>query len=273
MVRCIARVSLFLEPPPERPVLVVPDIHQDLGFFERAVHSAVAHGASLLFLGDYVDSADPLWRGPAALTALARALTELAGSHPGGCVFLAGNHDVMALRAARFRAGLLAAGEAEQVDKMDQAMPLVAAYSVLLEIWPNEFLLRWRLAKVVHGVLASHAGVARRFWPWTAAAEPVEQARVFVAEAQTAWTHWVLNNEESPLFEVGPARGGDDDAVAGPLWLDWNSEFVDDLPLPQVVGHTRGREPKRKDRSWCIDAGQHFVGLIDPDSGLRMLRV
>ena len=60
--------------------------------------------------------------------------------------------------------------------------------------------------------------------------------------------------------------------VGGPLWLDWDSEFVDDLPLPQVVGHTRGREARRKDRSWCIDATQTCAGLIDPNAGLRILK-
>lgn len=266
-------MPVFLDPDPERPVLVVPDIHQDLGFFERSVTLATRHGASLLFIGDYVDAVDPRWREPAALTAITRALPELAENHPGGCVFLAGNHDVLALQAARHRAALLVAGDTEQVEKLDQAMPLAAGYADLLGAWSKEFLLRWSLASAAHGILVSHAGVARRYWPWAAAADRSEQAKVFLNEAKNAWLRWLLKNEEGPLFEVGPGRGGRNAPVGGPLWLDWDSEFVDDLPLPQVVGHTRGREPRRKDRSWCIDAAQSFVGLIDPDLGLRVLRV
>jgi hypothetical protein len=55
------------------------------------------------------------------------------------------------------------------------------------------------------------------------------------------------------------------------LWLDWDTEFVDDLPLPQVVGHTRGAHARNKDRSWCIDCAQTSVALLDPDFGLSIL--
>ncbi len=261
------------EPDSELPVVVVPDVHQDLDFFQRAVALAEREEASLVFLGDYVDSIDPHWRDPASLRAVSRALPELALSHRGGCVFIAGNHDVQALQAARHRAALLIAGDRAQVEKLDNAMPSASHYGDLLGAWSKDFLLGWRLATTAHGFLLSHAGVARRHWPWGETRDPVEQTNLFLADAQTAWEKWLLRNEDGPLFQAGPARGGRDAPVGGPLWLDWDVEFVDDLPLPQVVGHTRGREPRRKDRSWCIDAAQTCVALIDPDLGLRVLRV
>jgi hypothetical protein len=269
----IAHVSIPSEIAADRPVLVVPDVHQDLGFLQRAVALAEREGAALAFLGDHVDPIDPRWRDLAALRAVSRALPELALSHPGGCLFIAGNHDVQALQAGRHRAALLIAGDEAQVEKLDQAMPAAPGYAELLGAWSRDFLLSWHLAAVVHGVLLSHAGVARRYWPWGASPESSRQAQVFLSDAQLAWEKWLLRNEEGPLFEVGPGRGGRNSPVGGPLWLDWDAEFVDDLPLPQVVGHTRGRDPRRKDRSWCIDAAQTCVGLLDPDLGLRVLRV
>jgi hypothetical protein len=251
----------------------VPDVHQDLGFFERAVRRAEQERARLVFLGDQVDSIDPRWRDPSALRAIARAVRELAETHRGGCTFIAGNHDVQALQVGRHRAGLLLAGDDAQVEKLDRAMPAAPHYAELLGAWPRGFLQTWRLAATAHGYLLSHAGVARRHWPWAASAHADGQAAVFLADAQTAWEKWLFHDQEGPLFAVGPARGGRDAPVGGPLWLDWDVEFVDDLPMAQIVGHTRGREPRRKDRSWCIDAAQTCVGLIDPDLGFRALRV
>lgn len=253
-------------------MLVVPDVHQDLGFLERVVVRAVKEGAVLVFLGDFVDGVNPQWRTPAALRAVAEALPELAESHEPGCVFLAGNHDVQALQVARHRAALLIAGDEEQVAKLDAALPGAPGYGSLLGAWSQAFLREWRLAEVAHGFLLSHAGVARRFWPWAASPEKAGQAEAFLRETDAAWARWLLKDEEGPLFDVGPGRGGRVAPVGGPLWLDWDSEFVDDLPLPQVVGHTRGREARRKDRSWCIDATQTCAGLIDPNAGLRILK-
>lgn len=251
----------------------MPDVHQDIDFLTRAVALAERSGAALVFLGDYVDAVGPRWKDPSALRALVHALSELAHSHAPGCLFLPGNHDVQAIHAGRHRAALLISGDEAQVEKLDRAMPAVAGYGTLLGEWSKEFLLSWQLAAVVHGYLATHAGVARRHWPWAASPDLDGQIHTFHAETQTAWERFVIRNEMGPLFEAGPGRGGKKAPVGGPLWMDWDSEFVDDLPLPQVVGHTRGREARRKDRSWCIDAGQTCAALIDPELGVRLLRV
>ena len=266
-------VPPFDPPSLDGPVLVVPDVHQDLGFVQRSVALAEREGAALAFLGDHVDAVTSQWRDASALRATARLLPELAETHRGGCLFIAGNHDVQAIGLARHRAALLVAGDGDMVAKLDAATPAAAGYGELLGAWSRAFLQSWTLASVVHGYLLSHAGVARRYWPWGAAPDPAAQARIFLSDARTSWERWLLHDEEGPFFAVGPGRGGRQAPVGGPLWLDWDSEFVDDLPLPQVVGHTRGRDPRRKDRSWCIDAAQSCVALLDPDLGLRVLRV
>lgn len=251
----------------------MPDVHQDLGFLERAVTFAQRESAALCFLGDTVDAANPRWRDPSALRAIANALPELADTHPHGCIFLAGNHDVDALRLGRLRAKHLLNGEAELVASLDAAYPAAIGYAHLLAAWPGAFLRTWNIATIAHGFLLSHAGVARRHWPWAASAHPADQAATFLRETHRAWIHWLETGEENTFFDVGPARGGKTAPVGGPLWLDWDYEFVDDLPLPQIVGHTRNREPRRKDRSWCLDAAQSAVGLLHPDLGLRVVRV
>ena len=266
-------MSSFIEFSPNTPVLVVPDIHQDLGFLDRAVARAGREGAALCFLGDYSDAINPQWKGEAALRAVAGRLPELAEHHPQGCVFLAGNHDVEALRVAHVRARLLLAGDEEKVRQLDAAVPAAATYGCLLGAWPAAFLRTWGLAAVAHGYLLSHAGVSRRIWPWGVSSGAHEQTAAFINQADAAWAAWLEKGEEGPLFAVGPARGGRGAPVGGVLWLDWDHEFVDDLPFPQLVGHTRGREARRKDRSWCLDAAQSAVGLLDPDLGLSVVRI
>jgi hypothetical protein len=258
---------------PDRPVLVVLDVHQDLGFLDRAVALAAREEAMLCFLGDHADAINPQWRGEAALRAVAERLPEIAETHPAGCVFLAGNHDVEALRLAHLRARHLLAGNEALVEKLDASHPTAASYSRLLGAWPASFLRTWGLAAVAHGYLLSHAGVSRRIWPWAASPHSAIQVETFLREANAAWANWLARGDEGPLFAVGPARGGHGAPVGGVLWLDWDHEFVDDLPLPQIVGHTRGQEPRRKDRSWCLDAAQSAVGLLDPDMGLRVIRI
>ncbi len=58
------------------------------------------------------------------------------------------------------------------------------------------------------------------------------------------------------LLAAGQARGGDA-PVGGITWQDWNLEFKDELPFPQIVGHTQSPEGARqKGRSWCLDGGK-----------------
>jgi hypothetical protein len=261
----------FPTPSPDTPLLVVPDVHQDFDFLQRAVALAVREGAALCFLGDHVDGVSSRWRDPAHLRAVADLVISLARTHPRGCLFLAGNHDVDALHHARARHAL--SQDVAGLAALDAARPPGIAYSYLMTVWPEEFLATWRIATIAHGYLLSHAGVARRHWPWSASGQVEAQAQAFLQLADKAWRGWLTQGTIGPLFAAGPARGGSTAPVGGPLWLDWDNEFVDDLPLPQVVGHTRSREPRRKDRSWCLDAAQTAVGLLHPDLGLRVLRV
>jgi hypothetical protein len=48
----------------------------------------------------------------------------------------------------------------------------------------------------------------------------------------------IYEETENPLFSVGRVRGGTGE-VGGPLWLDWDAEFEDNLEVPQIAGHTR----------------------------------
>lgn len=51
--------------------------------------------------------------------------------------------------------------------------------------------------------------------------------------------------------------------MGGPLWLDWESEFVDELPYRQIVSHSADSEPRQKGHSWCIDCGQQAYWILE----------
>ena len=62
-------------------------------------------------------------------------------------------------------------------------------------------------------------------------------------------------------------RGGEQ-PCGGITWQDWNDEFRDDLPCPQLVGHTSSSDGARQQgRSWCIDGGQTCYACL---SGERL---
>lgn len=75
-------------PDPETEVAVIGDIHGRLDLLTRLIEklSAKAPAATLVFVGDYID------RGPSS-----RGVLNLLRSMGAGSVYLAGNHEVMAL--------------------------------------------------------------------------------------------------------------------------------------------------------------------------------
>jgi len=63
-------------------------------------------------------------------------------------------------------------------------------------------------------------------------------------------------------------RGGEKQERGGTTWQDWNLEFSDDeIPLPQIVGHTRSASGARQQgRSWCLDGRQTCYGRLEPEA-------
>lgn len=82
-----------------------------------------------------------------------------------------------------------------------------------------------------------------------------------------------------PLFQAGRARGGPA-RVGGPVWLDWNYEFEHIDDLPQIVGHTVGKEVRREGSnrrhsveagvefdSYCLDTASRHAAWVDEETG------
>lgn len=237
-------------------LLVIPDLHQDLLFLSRILEREKPdHFDQLIFLGDYFDANVEAFAGEEATRLTAQYLLELVRTHPGKIRLLWGNHDIIYCRLREYvlrvgRDGIMA----EDIDPEMRETFLRALW--INETWPGEMWFRLELA-IRHGdILFSHAGIHPDFWPEGPAA---------LQDLLMEWEGIIGNlfeNEEHPLLEAGPARGGQQ-AVGGPLWLDWEREFVDGLPCRQIVGHSAGSRPRQKGRSWCIDCAQQGYGIVE----------
>ena len=73
-------------------------------------------------------------------------------------------------------------------------------------------------------------------------------------------------NTDEMAHQVGTSRGGKS-KEGGPLWLDWNREFVGlnhgiSYHMNQIVGHTTQPAPALKNGSVCLDTDLQHVGLL-----------
>lgn len=240
--------------------VIIPDVHQDARWVERifARERARASRDLVVFLGDYFDSrAAAGKRAGAAETCefLLKTRAELGER----CVFLLGNHDIQYLEAKP-------ACDARRTPRY-LFNKCGAAYShstarKVADGLPRDFWTGARLFACVNGWLLSHAGLAARFWPGGGSvAESLEALDERCRDALAR-----MRSGPQDLLEAGYCRGGMASA-GGITWQDWNIEFKDALPLPQIVGHTGDLEAgaRRKGRSWCIDCVQTCYAVLDGD--------
>lgn len=69
------------------------------------------------------------------------------------------------------------------------------------------------------------------------------------------------------LVECGEGRGGLRNAIGGVTWQDWRDEFEPIEGFNQIVGHTRGKEVRKKvaenSENYCIDTLLEYVAIVD----------
>lgn len=247
------------EVPAGRRVLVFGDVHQRLNWADAALAHEAGQFDHVVFLGDVVHSFETS-SAVSGIRETARWYARLI-RRPNTTVLL-GNHEAAFM-------------ESDSYSRVYKRKPNLLhgcsgfrpghAIEFAKEVTPAH----WRkvgLFTVASGWLLSHAGVHSSFW------------RPLISTDQNLARLWedsvaalqLIQFRMDPLLACGPARSDIPDAPVGGLtWLDWRSEFQDDLPLPQIVGHTHCFDlHRRKGRSWCVDSGIGYV-IIAPDGGLE----
>lgn len=256
-------------------ILVIPDIHEDLGFLNYILtYEGTESFDHIVLLGDYFDAPPGVNPCDQRLRQVAERVLEIKQKVGDRMHLLCGNHDLpyYALRPA--------CGNREGRPNRRIGDWLVdttqARAEIINEVWDDAFWRDLKGAVLLDDWLFSHAGVHPRWWS--------EQGKTSAERMACFDAYWsqVLNRlfvgREDPICAIGPARGGADAAIPGPLWQDWEEEFEDALEVPQIVGHTRDPEPAKKGRSYCLDMAQTAYAIVEagtvrlnqvPDSGLE----
>lgn len=238
--------------------LIIPDVHQDLGFLASILErEAIWRYDRVVFLGDYFDAKQMVYAGEAGTRGTARLIREVKMAYPDKVTLLWGNHDMPYFQ---LRDSVMGPGSSSLLNaaRDDDIGTTIRRARWIHEEWPKEFWGGLRLLIEVDGWLLSHAGIHPDLWRLDL--EPRDALEDFLLEWETVEENPGAHHAH-PLLGAGRPRGGDA-AVGGPLWLDWEAEFTDELPYAQIVGHSRGKFPRQRNRSWCIDCGQTVYATL-----------
>ena len=248
-------------------ILVVPDIRHDLPWLGRVLDAEREQYDRLVLLGDYFDAHDP----ECTAKKVARCLLELPAEVERQCgrpipvTFLVGNHDY---QYAMLRHTRHPPAYAFAVPGGCSGYSKTRATDIRHVLDGTDFWDECQLATEAGGYLLSHAGVVQALWPWGQADGSAQdeyllrELPLFLSQMKEAWVDRFAWRDQ-PAFRIGRARGGSSVTGPGLLRCDWNEEFEDALPLPQIVGHTASRSGARqKGRSWCIDGHQTTYAVI-----------
>lgn len=233
--------------------LIIPDVHQNIAWVERILGKETGYD-QVVFLGDYFDTRISVKRRT-GVAATCDYLNRLLAELNSRVVFLLGNHDIQYLEAKS--ACDLHKTPRNLHYKCGSAYSHAAAAKIAKGLMPA-FWSRSRLFIEFNGWLLSHAGIAAPHWP---RASSVGESLASLDKA-AAYALVTMKRGPHPLLQAGKPRGGEA-AMGGLTWLDWDEEFEDELPLPQIVGHTPSvTGARKKGRSWCLDGNQTCYGLL-----------
>lgn len=228
-------------------VIIIPDIHQNVAWLERVLKD-IGKQDGLVFLGDYFDpSMENHYLASPAETV--KYLNEIALVLGDKAVFLLGNHDIQYLESlSRHRLGK----SIEPVDYGCGASWSSETAEQVIKLQDLELFKRFELFTYCQGYLISHAGVSEAFWKRSGTTEEALAS----LQSQSDYAMSQLGKLALPLLGAGKSRAGRY-PKGGLTWLDWETEFEDVLPIPQIVGHSK--DPigaRKKGSSWCIDGNQ-----------------
>ena len=251
------QISLRMTVESSERCLIIPDIHQNYQYLESVLEREPLDGfTDVVFLGDFCDAKEREYRGPKALKQTLTIVADLIAEYGEKIEILLGNHDVLYYYMQDL-------GNTNPLDRaivMDYyGMPDREILSVCSDPAYREFWKRFRIATIKHNHLLTHAGVTLKRW------NTARKPEVNISALNRNLGR--VNDGEGEIrsfFRAGLTRGGDL-PEGGPLWLDWNTEFKDELPLPQVVGHTAGSVWRRTERSFCLDALQSCYAILDSE--------
>ncbi|EDY82145.1 hypothetical protein VDG1235_1765 [Verrucomicrobiia bacterium DG1235] len=240
----------------ERNCLVIPDVHQHIRWVDAILEKEATSAERIVFLGDYFDAKHQAAASPAET---ARYISSLSKAYPKNRFsFLVGNHDLAYLY------------DFQNLRGKSPVMPNPYSCSnYMLEESPSisknlspAFVASLEPFTFASGYLLSHAGLHLSFYE-TASNPKDEKPLDSLYRKLKAELKRLPKTRMPELAAVGFVREGRD-PVGGLTWQDWHREFEDDLPWPQIVGHTILAETQSKGRSWNLDTRSGNYAILSP---------
>ena len=237
-------------------VLVIPDCHQNIYWVKAILREEEGNFDVVVFLGDFFDS----FKEPPEVYSIketAQFVAELIEGKWGNAKVLLGNHDLAYLEAwrqsSKFR-------NPRQMFNACSGFSNNKSTAINTTLKWQEHWKKFNLFLVCNGWLLTHAGVRINYWH-PLVDDPVYSLDKLYHQFDEAVDH--VNAFPHPLFTCGMESGGRA-AWGGPLWCRPDT-FEDELPLPQVFGHTFSGDCGifRLGRCINIDGGQTSYLFIE----------
>ena len=234
-------------------LLCISDAHQDIEWCKAILEREKGNYDHILFLGDMIDS---YWSYPRVYTAkeTAKFFVALQNGAYGPASFCLGNHDAGPRECFTYN---------KKFSHKKHIFNKCSGFTNSKSIdFNKEFELenwqRFHLFYTYAGHLLSHAGLNPRFWNFYKSTE------------ENLDTLWVETEEALALISIAPnkhfgagyGRGGTE-PTGGFLWQDFDTEFIDGVPLPQIMGHSSNGAFRNVGNNWVIDTAQAGYILID----------
>lgn len=209
----------------------------------EVVEAALGLPGTKVFVGDFMDSFD---RSPEDH---ARCL-DLVLDTGDDVVCLYGNHELSYMHPLMRCSGYSRA--------MEQVF--AARWARIYEKFDFYYL-------VEPDLLVTHAGLTRQLW---------EEMECDIEELPDVLERLCASASAGPFYDIGRARGGFA-SFGGPLWCDYQYEFLPVHGLRQVFGHTRRGERNGVRTSdglnWCIDCLDWRPEILTYDTLTKTFRV
>ncbi len=229
-------------------ILALFDVHQRTNWADAVLEHERGNYDHVVFGRDVMDSFDE----PPAVTGARETAKWYAQliQRPNTTVLL-GNHDLPQLEVhTHAKKHVRKSRLINACSGFTQSKAIEFAKEMTWDLWKQV-----RLFTVANGWLLSHAGIRENHWH----EHLTDEENLGHLWRQSEKAIEMAPYHPHPLFACGLSRGGTE-PYGGPLWLDWDTEFEDKLPYPQILGHSHKAGVHRSiGRSWCIDSGNGYV--------------
>lgn len=230
--------------------VLIPDIHQDIEWVDKIITKHKKDNPLFVLMGDLFDARKD---NVATAGETARYIVNLKKQLNERLVILVGNHDQAYY--ARYLGSIN-----PMLYNWDFNLKSLEEISKHID---ESFIRSNQLCVYIHGYLISHAGVIGKHFYNEYTDKILDKEESLNKFFKYCDNEFNIFPHLSKLLYPGSQRGGP--GLPGLTWCDFDYEFVDELIVPQIFGHTSSKEfPHRiKDKSHCIDGKQTIYGILD----------